>query len=79
MRRGELVFLEPVSKDMKKAGLKKGDFVNKTIALDDEMVRSLEKVIKDVWDCIQALKFEKFAQRDRQICAFCDFDGICWQ
>ena len=79
VRRGELVFLEPVSKDMKKAGLKKGDFVNKTIALDDEMVRSLEKVIKDVWDCIQALKFEKFAQRDRQICAFCDFDGICWQ
>ncbi len=76
---GELVFLEPVSKDMRKMGLKKGDFVNRAILLDDEMVKSLEKIIKDAWDGIQTLKFDKFAERDVKICASCDFDGMCWQ
>ncbi|MDD5495913.1 MAG: ATP-dependent DNA helicase [Candidatus Omnitrophica bacterium] len=75
---GVLAFIEPVASDIRKLGYKKGDHVAKAIAISHEMVSEMEDIIKDVWQSINALQFERLRQRDKDICAKCDFDAICW-
>lgn len=75
---GALVFIEPVSIDLRRKGYRKGEYVTKSIEIPDAMVEKLEEVIKDVWRNIKDLRFEKLKERDRQICGRCDFDSICW-
>lgn len=76
---GVLQFVsEPVSIDMKKQGFAKGEYVSKRVAISDEMVKEVELVIKDVWANIKKLHFEKFPERDKDICRTCEFDSICW-
>jgi len=75
---GALVFLEPLSEDLRKMALKKGDYVTKAIEISDDMVDELEALIKHIWKEIIALKFEKFKARDKDTCSKCDFDSICW-
>ncbi|MBU1809435.1 MAG: ATP-dependent helicase [Candidatus Omnitrophica bacterium] len=74
-----LVFIEPLSEKISRASLKKGDYVSKSVQVTDEMVADLEKIIKDVWGRIKELRFEKLNERDKDICANCDFDNICWR
>lgn len=76
---GTLVFIEPVSADMKKLGYKKGDYATKTVPISDAMVKSLEEVIQSAWNDIQALRFEKLPERDDTMCRNCDFDPLCWR
>ena len=76
--RGALVFIEPVSADLRQKGYKKGDYVTKLVEITDRMVEDLENVIKDAWRDIKGLRFEKLKKRDSQICGRCDFDNICW-
>ena len=73
-----MAFIEPVYLDMRKLKLKKGDYVSKRVAIDDEMVRGLEVLIKDIWDNVKRLQFEKLPERDNKKCRNCDFDAICW-
>ena len=75
---GSLVFIEPLSADIRKAGYKKGDHATKTVSISDAMVSSLEEVIKDIWKKIKGLKFDRLKKRDNKICGMCDFDSICW-
>jgi len=75
---GALVFIEPVSADMKRLGYKKGDYATKTVTITEAMVKELEEVIKRVWNDIKALRFEKLEARDEDTCRNCDFDSICW-
>ena len=76
---GELVFLEPVSADLRSQGYKKGQYVTKRVEISDDMVESVEGLIKDVWGHIKALDFAKLPSRDEKICGRCDFDSICWE
>ncbi|MFH1190457.1 MAG: ATP-dependent DNA helicase [Candidatus Omnitrophota bacterium] len=73
-----LVFIEPVSENIPKASLKKGDYISRSVRVTDSMVDDLDKIIKDVWGKIEDLHFEKLIERDSVICGNCDFDGICW-
>jgi DNA helicase-2/ATP-dependent DNA helicase PcrA len=75
---GELVFIEPVSADLRTQGYKKGQYVSKRVEISDEMVGEVEEVIKDVWGKIKHLEFAKLPERDEKICGRCDFDPICW-
>ncbi len=77
--RGTLVFIEPVSTDMKRQGLKKGDYVTKSVVITSAMVQEIEDLIKNVWSDISRLGFDKLEARDEKICGFCDFDDICWR
>ncbi|MDD3905084.1 MAG: ATP-dependent DNA helicase [Candidatus Omnitrophica bacterium] len=79
VRSGELVFLEPVSMDMRQAGYKKGQYATKRVEISDEMVSSVEALIKVVWGRIKALDFRKLPSRDDYTCGHCDFDSICWE
>ncbi|MCX5678210.1 MAG: ATP-dependent DNA helicase [Candidatus Omnitrophica bacterium] len=74
-----LVFIEPVSANIARSSLKKGDYISKSVYITDEMVAELEGIIKDVWSDIKKLRFEKLKTRDENICAKCDFDNICWR
>jgi CRISPR/Cas system-associated exonuclease Cas4 (RecB family) len=76
--RGALVFIEPVSSDMRREGYKKGQYATKAIEIPDDMVAGIEKLIKAVWHNIKQLHFEKLSKRDDKICGRCDFDQICW-
>lgn len=79
--RGTLVFVEPVKEDtLKKYGLKKGEFVNKTVEITEDMAAELECVIKKCWDSIMKLDFGKPPERDNDVekCGGCDYDNICW-
>lgn len=78
-RSGALAFIEPVGADMKRLGYAKGDYVTKSIIIDDALVARLETVIADVWDEIRRLRFEKLPTRDEKKCGLCDFDEICWR
>lgn len=78
VRSGELVFIEPLSADIKKLGLKEGDYVTKEIEVTDAMVSELEEVIKKAWSDIKRLRFEKLEERDKKLCGNCDFETICW-
>jgi DNA helicase-2/ATP-dependent DNA helicase PcrA len=75
---GALVFIEPVSADLKKYGYKKGDYATRCVGLSDNMVSELEYVIEDTWKRIKDLQFAKLPERDDDKCARCDFDSICW-
>ena len=76
---GVLQFLEPAKSDVKKYALEKGQYRNEEVELTDEMVKSLEEVIKKCWSDIQSLRFEKLEERDsKERCRYCDFDPICW-
>ncbi len=74
-----LVFIEPLSSDLRKQGYKKGEYITKSIDISDGMVEELEGVIKDAWQNIKQLRFEKLKERDKEICGRCDFDAICWE
>ncbi len=77
--RGLLQFLEPASETVKKYELDKGQYRDIDIELTDEMVTELEKLITRCWRDMQQLKFEKLPERDdRDRCARCEFDPICW-
>jgi len=76
--RGALVFIEPVFADLRKQGYKKGDHVTKTIDITEDMVLRLESLIKEVWDSISALSFDKLKERSDDKCGMCEFDPICW-
>ncbi|MFA6078477.1 MAG: hypothetical protein WC779_01890 [Candidatus Omnitrophota bacterium] len=75
---GELVFIEPVSEDIAKLGLKKGDYATKVVEISDSMVESMEAIIKKSWDQIKHLRFERLKERDKEKCRQCDFDNMCW-
>jgi hypothetical protein len=74
-----LVFIEPVSANIARSSLKKGEYIAKSVCVTDEMAGELEGIIKDVWNDIKGLRFEKLKERDANICAKCDFDNICWR
>ena len=76
--KGVLQFLEPVTKDVAKYGLVKGSYVKYPVELSDKLASELERIIKNAWKDMQGLKFEKLAERDKESCGKCDFDGICW-
>jgi DNA helicase-2/ATP-dependent DNA helicase PcrA len=75
---GVLVFIEPLSADIRKLDLKKGDYISLPVAIPEEMVSEMEGIIKETWDNIKSLRFEKFAKRDQGKCQKCDYDDICW-
>lgn len=75
---GVLVFIEPVSQDIKKLGYKKGDYVSLAVDIPDNMVKDMEDIIIDIWDSIKNLRFEKLKARDKDKCGKCDYDDICW-
>ncbi|NQU73684.1 MAG: ATP-dependent helicase [Candidatus Omnitrophica bacterium] len=75
---GVLVFIEPAKSSVKKYGLEKGQFTNRTVGVTDDMVMELEKIIKETWRNIQKLIFTKLPQREEAKCRNCDFDKICW-
>jgi CRISPR/Cas system-associated exonuclease Cas4 (RecB family) len=79
VKSGALVFIEPVSMDLRTQGYKKGDCVTKRVEISDEMVADVEELIKNVWKKIKALDFAKLPERDEKICTRCDFDSICWE
>lgn len=75
---GVLVFVEPANENSAKYSLRKGEFINKSVEITDEMVGELSYVIKSVWTKIQDLEFDKLPERDEDKCGRCDFDLICW-
>ncbi len=75
---GALVFIEPVSADLRKQGYKKGEYATKCVEITDGMVRELEAVIKTAWQDIRELKFEPLPERDEKKCRTCDFESLCW-
>ena len=76
---GVLVFIEPVSQDLRKLGYKKGDYAWHAVEIPDGMVKNMEDIIKDVWGNIKSLRFEKLKARDNDKCGKCDYDDICWE
>lgn len=79
VRSGALVFIEPVSADLRKLGYKKGQYATKCVEITDGMVKELEGLIKQSWRDIEQLKFEQLPERDDDKCRTCDFDGLCWK
>jgi len=75
---GTLVFVEPAKTNVAKYALRKGEFVNKRVAITESMVTELEGVIKTVWAKIQRLDFDKLPKRDEEKCRNCDYNAICW-
>ena len=79
--RGVLVFTAPVKSTVAKYGLRKGEYINKTVELTDGMVSELEEVINDCWRNIMNLKFEKLEDAEknrRDTCEKCEYNDICW-
>jgi len=76
---GTLVFIEPVSSDLKRQGYKKGDYAYKSVAITDAMVANVRSVIEATWKNICGLKFAQLEERDERTCGNCDFDTICWR
>ena len=76
---GALVFIEPLTEDIRKQGYKKGQYVTRYVEISDDMVHDVEELIKKVWASIMALDFAKFAERQADVCGRCDFDPICWE
>jgi len=75
---GVLVFIEPLSADIRKMDMKKGSYVSLPIHISEEMVAEMEEIIKDAWKEIKSLRFEKLTKRDEEKCGRCDYDDICW-
>ncbi len=45
---------------------------------NENMVKDMEEVIKDTWNNIKNLRFEKLIKRDEDKCGRCDYNDICW-
>lgn len=77
---GMLVFVEPAKKSVIKYGLKKGEFINRTIEITDNMVSELEEAIRNCWRSIKKLDFEKLPEKDEDVkkCGGCVYRNICW-
>jgi DNA helicase-2/ATP-dependent DNA helicase PcrA len=75
---GILAFVEPAKKDLIKYGIKKGEPTEFKVELREDMVDEMVGIIKNTWNNIQGLHFEKLPERDKDKCANCDFDQICW-
>jgi CRISPR/Cas system-associated exonuclease Cas4 (RecB family) len=75
---GILVFVEPAKKDSGKYGIKEGEPTEFKVGLTEDMVDEMIAIIKNTWKSIQSLNFEKLPERDKNKCAHCDFDRICW-
>jgi len=75
---GVLVFLEPVRSTSRKYSLTKGQYIDKKVSITDEMVGSLEEVVRKIWLDISSLKFEKLPERSYKKCDNCSYDSICW-
>jgi DNA helicase II / ATP-dependent DNA helicase PcrA len=75
---GVLVFIEPVSADIRKLDMKKGSYVSLPVHVSKEMVKDMTEIIEETWNNIKSLKFEKLAKRDEEKCQKCDYDDICW-
>jgi len=78
VKKGALVFVEPVSNDIAKSGYHKGDYVTKPVEITQAMVDEMERLIINTWDNIKDLHFERLAARDKDKCPSCDFHDICW-
>ncbi|MBU1913252.1 MAG: PD-(D/E)XK nuclease family protein, partial [Candidatus Omnitrophica bacterium] len=76
---GVLVFVQPAKKDLRKYGIKQGEPTEFKIGLTEEMVDEMVNIIRNTWRNIQDLSFEKLPERDKEKCANCDFDRICWE
>ncbi|MFH1478322.1 MAG: ATP-dependent DNA helicase [Candidatus Omnitrophota bacterium] len=76
---GVLVFVEPAKDDGRNFGIKKSEPTEFKVELTEDMVSRMVSIIKDVWQGIQGLHFEKLPERDSKKCAWCDFDYICWK
>ncbi len=83
--RGVLQFLERATKDVQKYDLVKGGYKKIEVDLDEKQVKALEEVIIKCWNDIQALKFDKLKEKDKDKCGVpggsgykCDFYDICW-
>jgi DNA helicase-2/ATP-dependent DNA helicase PcrA len=76
--RGVLVFIEPLGADIRKMGYSKGQYVAKSVELNDLMVKDIESIIIDVHKKITELRFAKLPAKDDDICGMCDFGQICW-
>ena len=75
---GVLVFVEPAKKDLIKYGIKQGEPTEFKVELSEDMVDEMVSIIKNTWNNIQNLHFEKLSERDKNKCGNCDFDHICW-
>jgi len=77
---GTLVFVEPAKTTIAKYGIKKGEFIKKTVEITDGMVLELEELIKSVWGSIKALDFAQLLEYDDdpRKCKNCDYKNICW-
>ncbi|NQT22622.1 MAG: ATP-dependent helicase [Candidatus Omnitrophica bacterium] len=76
---GVLVFIEPVKASVRRYELVKGEYVDKKVLITDKMVSEMEDLIGGVWKGINNLEFDKFPEKDRNICSSCDFSSICWE
>ena len=78
---GMLVFTAEIKETVQKYGLRKGEYINKAVELTDNMVSELKEVIKDCWNNITALRFEKLEnieENRKKICQRCEYNDICW-
>lgn len=77
---GALVFIEPMKSTAAKYSLKEGEYINRIVELNNDMVAELEAVIKDCWRGIKNLEFDRLPERDAapKKCGNCDYDDICW-
>ncbi|MDP3789075.1 MAG: Dna2/Cas4 domain-containing protein, partial [Candidatus Omnitrophota bacterium] len=76
-----LVFTAEIKETVQKYSLKKGEYINKSVELTDDMVSELKKVINDCWSNITALRFEKLENTEenrKKICDRCEYNDICW-
>jgi len=76
---GILVFVEPAKKDLRKYGIEEGEPTEFKVELREDMVDEIAGIIKNTWNNIQKLSFEKLSERDKDKCGNCDFDCICWE
>jgi len=76
---GVLVFVQPAKKDLRKYGINQGEPAEFKVELREEMVDEMTNIIRNTWRNIQDLSFEKLSERDKDKCAHCDFDRICWK
>jgi CRISPR/Cas system-associated exonuclease Cas4 (RecB family) len=76
---GMLVFVEPAEKSLIKCGIKEGEPTEFKVKLTEDMVDEMTAIIKNTWNNIQGLHFEKLPGRDKNKCDHCDFNHICWK
>ncbi|MFH0772600.1 MAG: ATP-dependent DNA helicase [Candidatus Omnitrophota bacterium] len=77
---GVLVFIEPAKSTVAKYNLKEGEYINKIVELNNDMVSEIELVIKDCRRGIKNLEFDKLPEFDPapKKCGNCGYKDICW-